>query len=150
MQSTTTQRRSAFKLAPGSSYELSFYQYHPTKSFPDVSLKLATTQSNIQFTGNEERRFNTRYDVKRFTFSTADLLTSFSASMLVSRVFHDERAVGFRIRDASGTIRVFPRGSTFDVPDQLNARSGILGEEPAGLRLRSGPATEVAEKDRAA
>ena len=27
-----------------------------------------------------------------------------------SRVFHDERAVGFRVRDPSGTLRVFPRG----------------------------------------
>lgn len=67
-----------------------------------------------------------------------------------SRVFHDERAVGFRVRDGSGTIRVFPRGATFDVPDLFNERSGMLGDEPAGLRLRDGPATEVAEKDRAA
>ena len=66
-----------------------------------------------------------------------------------SRVFHDERAVGFRVRDASGTIRVFPRGAAFDVPDLFNARSGMLGDEPVGLRLREGPATEVAEKDRA-
>jgi hypothetical protein len=66
-----------------------------------------------------------------------------------SRVFRDERAIGFRIRDASGTIRVFPRGAVFDVPDLFNARSGVLGEEPAGLNLRTGPATDVAEKDRA-
>ncbi|MGH2465442.1 MAG: hypothetical protein ACRDGI_08275, partial [Candidatus Limnocylindrales bacterium] len=64
-----------------------------------------------------------------------------------SRLFRDERAIGFRIRDASGTIRVFPRGAVFDVPDQFNARSGVLGEEPAGLNLRTGPATDVAEKD---
>ena len=67
-----------------------------------------------------------------------------------SRIFHDERALGFRVRDASGSIRVFPGGATFDVPDVFHARSGVLGEEPAGLRLRSGPATEVAHKDRAA
>jgi hypothetical protein len=97
--STTTQGRSVFKLAPGSNYELSFYQYHPTKSFPDVSLGLATGQSNIQFTGNEERRFSTRYDVKRFTFSTADVLTGFSTSVLVSRVFHD--------KDAESTVEDF-------------------------------------------
>ncbi len=65
-----------------------------------------------------------------------------------SRIFHDERAVGFRVRDDSGAIRVFPRGAAFDVPDTFRARSGILGEEPAGLRLRSGPATGVADKDR--
>ena len=66
-----------------------------------------------------------------------------------SRIFHDERAVGFRVRDAGGSIRVFPRGAAFDVPDTFAARSGLLGEEPLGLRLRSGPATDVAEKDRA-
>ncbi len=66
-----------------------------------------------------------------------------------ARVFHDERAVGFRVRDASGAIRVFPRDAAFDVPDLYNARSGLLGDEPVGLRLRNGPATEVAEKDRA-
>jgi hypothetical protein len=65
-----------------------------------------------------------------------------------SRVFHDERAVGFRVRDSSGAIRVFPRGAAFDVPDLFNARSGMLGDEPVGLRLRSGPTTDVAEKDR--
>jgi hypothetical protein len=67
-----------------------------------------------------------------------------------SRVFRDERAVGFRVRDASGTLRVFPRGATFDVPDLFNARSGIMGDEPVGLHLRSGPATGMADKDRAA
>jgi hypothetical protein len=66
-----------------------------------------------------------------------------------SRIFHDERAVGFRVRDASGAIRVFPRGAAFDVPDVFHARSGMLGDEPIGLRLRNGPATDVAEKDRA-
>jgi hypothetical protein len=67
-----------------------------------------------------------------------------------SRVFRDERAVGFRVRDASGSLRVFPRGATFDVPDLFNARSGVLGDEPVGLHLRSGPATGPAEPDRAA
>jgi hypothetical protein len=97
--STTAQGRSSFKLAPGSNYELSFYQYHPTKSFPDVSLGLATGQPNIQFTGSEERRFSTRYDVKRFTFSTADALTGFSTNVLVSRVFQD--------KDAESTVEDF-------------------------------------------
>lgn len=67
-----------------------------------------------------------------------------------SRVFHDERAVGFRVRDRSGSIRVFPRGATFDVPDQYSGRSGILGDEPVGLLLRTGPATAMGEEDRAA
>jgi|GEM_PF-4236407 len=97
--STTAQGRPAFKLSPSASYELSFYQYHPTKSFPGVSLGLATGQSSIQFTGNEERRFSTRYDVKRFTFSTADVMTGFAASVLVSRIFHD--------KDAESTVEDF-------------------------------------------
>jgi hypothetical protein len=97
--STAAGGRPAFTLSPGASYELSFYQYHPTKSFPDVSLGLATSQSNIQFTGNEERPFSTRYDVKRFTFSTADVMTGFAANILVSRIFHD--------KDAKSTVEDF-------------------------------------------
>ncbi|HEY7827392.1 MAG TPA: hypothetical protein VIB99_04105 [Candidatus Limnocylindrales bacterium] len=67
-----------------------------------------------------------------------------------NRIYHDERAVGFRVRDASGTLRVFPRGAAFDVPDVFDARSGIMGDEPSGLRLREGPATATAEPDQAA
>jgi hypothetical protein len=88
--STAVGGRQAFRLAPGCSYELSFYQYHPTSSFHDVGLKLATGESNIKFTGTSELKFDTRYDIKRFTFSTADVLTGFGANMLVSRVFHKE------------------------------------------------------------
>jgi hypothetical protein len=57
-----------------------------------------------------------------------------------STVFRDEAAVGFRVRDDSGEMRVFPRGALFDVPLRLDERTGALGETPAGLRLRSGPA----------
>jgi len=51
-------------------------------------------------------------------------------------VFQEERSVGFRIRDASGSLRVFPRGAQWDVPDRFSDSS----DWPAGLRLRSGPA----------
>ncbi len=54
--------------------------------------------------------------------------------------FAEERAVGFRVRDPSGTLRVFPRGARFDVPEQLHDSSGTFGEPPPGLRPRSGPA----------
>ena len=67
-----------------------------------------------------------------------------------TQIFNDERAVGFRVRDATGTLRVFPRGAAFDVPDVFDDRSGVLGDEPAGLRLREGPATGMADEDRAA
>ena len=56
---------------------------------------------------------------------------------------------GSGFETTSGAIRVFPRGAAFDVPDAFRARSGMLGEEPSGLRLRNGPATDVADKDRA-
>jgi hypothetical protein len=52
----------------------------------------------------------------------------------------EERAVGFTVRDASGAIRVFPRDARFDVPTRFSASTGILGDEPPGLRLRTGPA----------
>lgn len=55
------------------------------------------------------------------------------------RVFNEERGVGFRLRDASGAIRVFPRGARWDVPDTWSADS-LLGD-PVGLEVRHGPAT---------
>ena len=54
--------------------------------------------------------------------------------------FHEERAVGFRVRDASGDIRVFPRSARWDAPVLLDESTGFMGDEPAGLRLRTGPA----------
>ena len=50
----------------------------------------------------------------------------------------EERGVGFRVRDASGTIRVFPRDAVVEAPDAFSARAGLFGEDPPGLRLRSG------------
>ncbi len=52
--------------------------------------------------------------------------------------FEEERAVGFRVRDATGTIRVFPRDARFDVPARFLERTGPLGEPPPGLDLRDG------------
>jgi hypothetical protein len=57
-----------------------------------------------------------------------------------SAVFREEGAVGFRIRDESGDLRVFPRAARFDVPARFAERTGALGEMPSGLRIRSGPA----------
>jgi hypothetical protein len=51
-------------------------------------------------------------------------------------VFREERSVGFRIRDDSGSLRIFPRGARWDVPDRFSDS----GDSPPGLRLRSGPA----------
>lgn len=57
--------------------------------------------------------------------------------------FAEERAVGFRVRDATGDIRVFPRGARWDAPMHLDEATGVMGDEPPGLRLRTG--TAVAE-----
>ena len=66
-------------------------------------------------------------------------------------VFADERAVGFRIRDASGSIRVFPRGAGWQVPVDFDDHTGFSGDEPAGLLLNAGPTVAGApEDDRAA
>jgi len=52
-------------------------------------------------------------------------------------VWSDERGVGFRIRDPSGSIRVFPRDATIHVGDRLDESTDLLGEEPVALRRRS-------------
>ncbi len=57
-----------------------------------------------------------------------------------STVFREEAAVGFRVRDDSGELRVFPRGARFDVPPRFDEGTGALGDSPAGLRLRRGAA----------
>jgi hypothetical protein len=54
--------------------------------------------------------------------------------------FHEERAVGFTLRDETGSLRVFPRGARFDVPTRFSEETGTFGETPPGLRLRTGPA----------
>lgn len=64
--------------------------------------------------------------------------------------FREERAVGFRLRDDSGELRVFPRGARFDVPTRFDERTGAFGDEPPGLRLRAGSAFAPAAGDREA
>ena len=54
--------------------------------------------------------------------------------------FHEERAVGFRVRDATGAVRIFPAGGRFDVPDRYDARTTPLDGFPIGLRPRTGSA----------
>ena len=48
-----------------------------------------------------------------------------------------------------GRLRVFPRGARFDAPLRFQAETGTLGDEPAGLDIRRGGSTQVAELDRA-
>jgi len=65
------------------------------------------------------------------------------------RGYVEERSIGFRVRDATGSLRVFPRGARFDAPMCFQAETGTLGDEPAGLDIRRGGPTQVAEVDRA-
>ena len=55
-------------------------------------------------------------------------------------LFTEERAVGFRVRDASGAVRVFPRGARFDVPNRFDGTSGSWDGGPVGLMPRVGSA----------
>jgi hypothetical protein len=51
---------------------------------------------------------------------------------------HEERAVGFRVRDETGDIRVFPREARWDAPVRFDDRTGTFGDEPPGLAMRVG------------
>lgn len=62
--------------------------------------------------------------------------------------WEEERSLGFRVRDATGSVRVFPRGARWDVPDRFRASTGAFGETPPGLLLRTGNATSVAQATR--
>lgn len=62
----------------------------------------------------------------------------------------EERAVGFRVVDDSGDVRVFPRGARWDAPVCFEDRTGMFGEEPAGLFIRTGSAVAPTEVDREA
>ena len=64
--------------------------------------------------------------------------------------YTEVRSVGFRVRDATGSLRVFPRGARIDAPTRFHDETGIAGDEPAGLLVRTGPATEAVEIDKAA
>ena len=87
VKSEIKDNRPTFKLAPNSTYELSFYQFHPSRDFPKVQISLSTTHDGASIVGNQSHAFNTRYDVKRFTLSTTSALSGASGNILVSRIF---------------------------------------------------------------
>jgi hypothetical protein len=66
--------------------------------------------------------------------------------------FREERALGFRVRDGTGDIRVFPRGGHWDAPVRFDERTDTFGEGPPGLDMRTGGAfaQPEGEVDRAA
>jgi len=50
----------------------------------------------------------------------------------------EERAVGFLLRDATGTLHVFPRGARWDAPECFNEQSDWSGGDPPGLNRNRG------------
>ena len=65
-------------------------------------------------------------------------------------IFNEERAVGFRLRDASGSIRVFPRGARWDAPTAFDESSDWAGADPPGLRINPGATRRPVVEDREA
>lgn len=67
---------------------------------------------------------------------------------LPDSAFREERSVGFRVRDATGSLRVFPRGARVDAPVRFHDETGLVGDEPPGLAIRVGGSTRAADVDR--
>ena len=62
--------------------------------------------------------------------------------------FAEERSIGFRLRDSTGTIRIFPRGAHVDAAVRFDEETGAMGDEPPGLAIRVGGATQLSEPSR--
>ena len=60
----------------------------------------------------------------------------------------EERAVGFRVRDSTGAIRIFPHAARWDAPVRFEDGTDHFGIEPPGLNPRIGSAFAAAEPDR--
>jgi hypothetical protein len=65
-------------------------------------------------------------------------------------VFFEERAVGFRLRDSSGAIRIMPRGARWDAQVRFDAASDWAGGDPPGLNVNPGATNRLAVEDREA
>ena len=63
--------------------------------------------------------------------------------------YTEERSIGFRVRDATGSLRVFPRGAGFDAPVRFQVEADMVDEAFAGLDIRHGGSTRPAEIDKA-
>ena len=55
-------------------------------------------------------------------------------------IFAEERAIGFRVRDADGSIRVFPSGARIGAERRFEGQTSFMGDPPAGLNPRIGSA----------
>jgi hypothetical protein len=74
-----------------------------------------------------------------------------SAGRSSRTILDDACAVGFRVKDASGSIRVFPRDASFTAPDDLSEGGSTDLDGPATVRINTGPTRiGVTEDDREA
>jgi hypothetical protein len=62
-------------------------------------------------------------------------------------LYRDDRAVGFRVDDGTGTVRIFPRGARFDVPERYD-ETASGSSTPIGFRPRTGPLFAPGPEDR--
>jgi len=62
-----------------------------------------------------------------------------------SRLLDEERGVGFRVTDETGSIRVFPSGARIDAPDCYDAKSDMFGNPPPDLAIRRSSSVPVEE-----
>ena len=65
-------------------------------------------------------------------------------------LLREERAIGFRVREATGAIRVFPAGARWDVPERFDESSSAFSGEPTGVALRTGSVFAPGPEDREA
>ncbi|HYN47662.1 MAG TPA: hypothetical protein VER83_02285, partial [Candidatus Nanopelagicales bacterium] len=65
-------------------------------------------------------------------------------------VFDEALDVEFRLRDASGSIRILPRGARWDAPLRFDAASDWAGGDPPGLNVNPGATHRPADQEREA
>lgn len=65
-------------------------------------------------------------------------------------ILNEERALGFLLRDPTGSIPVFPRGARWDAELRFSGRTGWAGDEPPGLNPNAGPPVRLSAVDRQA
>ena len=66
-------------------------------------------------------------------------------------LMNEENAISFRVRDASGAIRVVPRGRVdWNVENRWEEATEFDGDEPPGLNRNRGASTALTELDREA
>jgi hypothetical protein len=61
--------------------------------------------------------------------------------------YSEERSIGFRVRDATGELRVFPRGARVDAPLRFHDETGPGDDEPPGLAISGGHDLRARRRD---